>query len=184
MTRRPFAAALLAALLAAVLTACAGLPTAGPVHVGRAIGEEEGLPDFAFVPDGPTLDATPEQIVEGFIAAGSGPRGNWQTAQEFLTEGFRSDWSPQAGVTIYEPGDRSVSSITEDEIVVTVRPAATVDATGAYRAGGDGDIPLRYRLAQEDGQWRIAEAPDGVVLDTTRFGTVFRSYALHYFDPT
>ena len=184
MTRRPIIAALIAVFLAAVLTGCAGLPTAGPVHVGRAIGEEEGLPDFAFVPDGPTRDATPEQIVEGFIAAGSGPRGNWQTAQEFLTDGFRSEWAPQAGVTIYEPGDRTFSVVAEDEIVVNVRPAATVDATGAYRAGGDGDIALRYRLAQEDGQWRIAEAPDGVVLDTTRFGTVFRSYALHYFDPT
>lgn len=176
--------AVAAALLAVVLAACTGLPTSGPVNVGRAQGEDAALPDFAFVPDGPAADATPEQIVDGFIAAGSGPRGNWQTAQEFLTSGFRSVWAPQAGVTVHEPGDLRITTVGEDEVVVAVRPVATVDRTGAYQVGGEGEISLRYRLEQEDGQWRIAEAPDGIVLDASRFGTVFRSYTLQYFDPT
>ncbi|WP_394278193.1 LpqB family beta-propeller domain-containing protein [Microbacterium sp.] len=184
MSRRPIRTLALAITVAAALTACAGLPVTGPVNVGRAIDEVERLPDFAYVPDGPVADATPQQIVEGFIAAGSGPRQNWATAQQFLTADFREDWKPQAGVTIHAPGDRTIDVVSDQKIQVSIDPVATVDAAGAYRPGGDGPISLRYELVQEEGQWRIALAPDGIVLDANRFSTVFRSYELAYFDPT
>lgn len=183
MTPRRLFAAAVATILALVLTACAGLPVGGPVHVGKAIDEVEGPPDFSYVPDGPVEDATPQQIVEGFIAAGSGPRGNWEVAQEFLTTAFRQQWQPQAGVTVYRPGESSVSAPSENEIVFTVDPVATVDATGAYEPAEQGVIPFAFTLTEEDGQWRIAQAPDGIVLDANRFGSVFQSYDLAYFDP-
>lgn len=179
--RRP-ASVLLALALAVLLAACAGLPVTGPVHVGKSIDEVEGLPDFAFVPDGPVADATPQQIVEGFVAAGSGPRGNWEVAQEFLTRSFREQWQPQAGVTVYRPGETAVTESAEDEIVFSVQPVGTVDATGRYEPVGSGTIPFSFTLEQERGQWRISQAPDGVILDANRFGSVFRSYELAYFD--
>ena len=179
--RRPLGAAVLV-VVALVLSACAGLPLGGPVHVGKAIDEVEGPPDFAFVPDGPVKDATPQQIVEGFIAAGSGPRGNWEVAQEFLTTQFRQQWQPQANVTVYRPGESSISSPAENEIVFTVDPVANVDATGSYEPAEQGRIPFAFSLAQEDGQWRISQAPDGIVLDANRFASVFQSYDLAYFD--
>lgn len=179
--RRPLGAAVLV-VVALVLSACAGLPLGGPVHVGKAIDEIEGPPDFAFVPDGPVKDATPQQIVEGFVAAGSGPRGNWEVAQEFLTTPFRQQWQPQANVTVYRPGESSISSPAENEIVFTVDPVANVDATGSYEPAEQGRIPFAFSLAQEDGQWRISQAPDGIVLDANRFASVFQSYDLAYFD--
>ncbi|MFS0867896.1 LpqB family beta-propeller domain-containing protein [Microbacterium sp. 179-B 1A2 NHS] len=185
MTRlRSIITALAAVVMAAALAACAGLPVDGPVHVGRAIDEVERLPDFDFVPAGPVADATPQQIVEGFVAAGSGPRGNWETAQDFLTPEFREVWKPQAGVTIHAAGNRAFEVAGEDEVVLTVQPVARVDETGAYEPSGEGEITMRYRLVQQDGQWRIAEAPDGIVLDANGFSTVFRSYSLAYFDPS
>lgn len=182
MTARRALGTAVAMLLALVLSACAGLPTGGPVHVGKAIDEVEGPPDFSFVPDGPVRDATPQQIVEGFIAAGSGPRGNWEVAQEFLTTQFRQKWQPQANVTVYRPGESSIATPSESEIVFTVDPVARVDATGAYEPADQGRIDFAFSLAQEDGQWRISQAPDGIVLDANRFVSVFQSYDLAYFD--
>ncbi|CAL4860516.1 LpqB family beta-propeller domain-containing protein [Microbacterium sp. MM2322] len=179
--RRRFAATL-AVVLALVLTACAGLPIGGPVHVGKAIDEVEGPPDFSYVPDGPVGDATPQQIVEGFIAAGSGPRGNWEVAQEFLTKQFRQKWQPQANVTVYRPGESAISAPSENEIVFTVEPVAIVDSAGSYEPAEKGRIPFTFSLAKERGQWRISQAPDGIVLDANRFGSVFQSYDLSYFD--
>ena len=48
-----------------------------------------------------------------------------------------------------------------------------------------GSRSSRFRLAQQDdGEWRITEAPDGVVIDRDVFANVFHRYSLMYFDPT
>ncbi len=98
------AAALLAALLSTALVACAGLPTSGPVNPGVRIVDDDGSADFAFIPKGPVQDATPQQIVEGFIAAGTGPSNNWETAQQFLAPSFKGTWKPQAVSPCTRPG--------------------------------------------------------------------------------
>lgn len=54
---------------------------------------------------------TPQQVVEGFIDAGTGPRNDWGTARMFLTPD--SDWNPNAGVTVYTPGQRSATQTGE-----------------------------------------------------------------------
>lgn len=174
-----------AALLAVVLTACGGLPTSGPVNAGRQISEDDPGGDVVFLPDGPAVDATPQQIVEGFIAAGSGPRGNWETAREFLAPEFTT-WNPRAGVTVYEPGDRTLDEVSESEFVLSVTPVATVDGIGELSTPGEaGEIPLAFSLAQQaDGQWRITQAPDGIVLDRNLFVVVYNAYALQFFDPS
>lgn len=184
MTRHRSALAGLGLVLALMLAACAGLPTAGPVNAGQAITEGESGSDFVFIPDGPAAGATPQQIVEGFVAAGSGPRGNWETAREFLSDDLQSVWKPQAGVTVYRPGERRLAELSDSEFVLAVTPLATVDDTGTLSSVDEGEIPLAFSLAeQDDGEWRIIQAPDGIVLDQNRFRAVFGSYSLMFFDP-
>ena len=118
----------LAGALMVVLAACAGLPTSGPVNPGVRIVDDGTSGDIAFIPKGPVKDATPQQIVEGFIAAGTGPTNNWETAQQFLAPSYKGTWKPQAGVTIYASGQRTLQQSPSGDIVLTVSPVATVDA--------------------------------------------------------
>jgi len=171
----------LAAVLTLVLTACAGLPVSGPVKIGRSVTEADEAPDVSFNPDEPTPGMTPQQVVEGFIDAGTGPRNDWGIARMFLTAD--NGWRPNTGVTVYAPGQRSVVETAEGEVEVTITSEAAVDDTGAYAAGG-GTPVLTYRLERVGGEWRISEAPDGIVLDRNRFASVFRSYSLMFFDRT
>ncbi len=182
--RRSGILVVLAGLLALVLSACAGLPVSGPVKLGRSAAEAGEDPPVFYVPAGPSIGMTPQQVVEGFIAAGSGPRDDWGTAQLFLTEDFRQEWEPTAGVTVYSPGQRTVTEPAPGEITVEIAPEASVDATGAYAVTGGPPVSLNYRLEQVDGEWRISEAPGGIVLDRNRFASVFRSYPLMFFDPS
>ena len=173
-------------ICALVLSACAGLPASGPVNPGLAAGEDAGSPEFLFRPDEPQPDATPEQIVEGFIRAGSGPgpAANWEVARMFLAPSIRETWNPEASVTIDLPDDRLLVSPTEGAVELSVVAVATVDSSGAYQPDA-GVTPLAFRLAQQDdGEWRITEAPDGVVIDRDVFTNVFHRYSLQYFDPT
>ncbi|HWM16530.1 MAG TPA: GerMN domain-containing protein, partial [Microbacterium sp.] len=177
----------LAVAAALLLSACAGLPISGSVNPGLAVGEGSGSPEFLFRPDEPQPGATPEQIVDGFIRAGSGPgpSANWDVARMFLAPSIRETWNPEAGVTIDLPDDRQPTSPSEGVVHVSLVAVATVDQNGAYQPAEAGLTPLSFRLAQQDdGEWRITEAPDGVVIDRDVFTNVFHRYSLMYFDPT
>lgn len=184
MTRLRSVAALLGLVLAVLLAGCTGLPTSGPVVAGERIDEQAGSVDFSFLPDDPPPGATPEQIVSGFLAAGSGPRDDWGTARQFLAPDFRARWQPTARAIVDLPGERMFSSAADGSVTVAVTPEATVDATGALSVADAGSMPLDFRLVEIDGEWRISEAPDGVVLDRARFRAVFREYSVMYFDPS
>lgn len=185
--RRWVRAGVAALAVLAVTVACAGLPTTGAVNPGRPAGEDAGGPAIAFVPDPPPPGASPEQIVEGFIAAASSPRDYWFTARQYLAESVRESWDPLAGVIIDLPAGRAPVSSADGgaAVTLTVTPEARLSASGMYSVADGGQIRLDFRLApQADGEWRIVEAPDGIVLDQSRFEAVFRSYALMFFDPT
>jgi hypothetical protein len=177
-------AAMLVALLLA-LTGCAGLPTAGPVNPGLGAAEAPDVPDFSFSPDRPQPGATPEQIVEGFVAAATGSQNDWEIAQLFLSPDIRESWRPEAGVTIDRPGSRTVSAIEDGRVEMSVVVTASVDENGAYELADEPTQTFSYGLAEQaDGQWRITEVPDGIVLDEDNFDNVFRAYSLMYFDPS
>ncbi|MDE0547298.1 GerMN domain-containing protein [Microbacterium sp. C7(2022)] len=181
--------AALALLVTAVLalTACAGLPSSGPVQQGLGPDSSSGTPDFSFLPDRPQPGASPEEIVEGFIRAGSGPGalGRWERAREFLAPDFAEVWRPEAGVTVDTPGDRVYSEGDDGDVTVSVVAVATVDDKGSYQRAEAGPTDLPFALEQQDdGEWRITSAPDGVVLDRDIFPNVFHEYAVVYFDPS
>lgn len=183
-TRRFAAALALVAVLA--LSACAGFPVAGDVNNGLEPGGSPVGPEFAVRPDSPQPGATPEEIVSGFLRAGSGPgrTGQWSVAREFLAPDV--EWAPGAGVTVDAAAERSAPVASDDghSVRVTIAPVATVDATGAYEPSDAGSTSLSFSLEQIDGEWRITKAPDGVVLDSTQFPRVYGAYPLMYFDTT
>lgn len=180
MLRTSLAAIAAAATL--MLSACAGLPTSGPVFAGLPPGAVVP-PDFSYVPVKPQDGASPEQIVQGFIDAGIGPESNWAIAQLYLAPSFQSRWSPIAGTTIDDRSARSYVEAGDGKVVLTVTQEATVDADGVYKASDGGQTPLSFDLTKVDGEWRIGKAPNGIVLGADQFASVFHEYPLMYFDP-
>ncbi|HAQ59879.1 MAG TPA: hypothetical protein DCR63_05625 [Microbacterium sp.] len=173
------------AALVLVLSGCAGLPTAGSVNPGLALGEAPEVPDFSILPNRPQPGATPEQIVEGFVAAATSPADSWAIARLFLAPGISRTWSPEVGVTIDRPGSRSLAALDADTVEMTLAPAGEVDETGAYHATEGGSAVLSYEVTQQaDGEWRISAAPDGIVLNEQDFRVVFSTYGVMFFDPT
>ena len=188
MTRARGILSLILALCALMLTGCAGFPTSGPVEYGRETGDTgDGGENLVFIPNRPQPGATPQQIVEGFIDAGSGPGagGTWAVAREFLAAPLQDTWNPEASVIVDERAERDYVETEGGGVSFAFDVVATVDEKGVYE-GADGSPGSQgFRLEQQaDGEWRIAEAPDGIWLDEAQFPTVFHRYPLMYFDPT
>lgn len=171
------------ATVALLLTGCSGIPSDGPVRAGQPV-EPDDNPPPVFLPSRPEKDATPESIVRGFIDAASSPEDNYLIAREFLTTEQRGAWDPNAGVTIDDGSARPTMALDDRTMQLSVNPVAEVDATGVYdRVDSSAPVFLRYRLAQVGGQWRISEAPPGIVMDRSTFSQVFSAQALYFYDP-
>jgi hypothetical protein len=178
---RRTAVALLALLVA--LTGCAGLPTSGGVDVGEIISDESDS-GIVFGPDGPQEGATQEEILNGFLQAAVAPDDGYRIARSFLDERIREEWNPNALVSIR--GD--AGEITRENagtLQYSFTASAFVDSDGIYSE----ETPSTQRFdvvfsPDENGEWRISEVPDGIVLTSVRFESVFDDFALWFFDPS
>ncbi|PZQ89752.1 MAG: hypothetical protein DI534_08140 [Leifsonia xyli] len=186
MTRRMrLRAALAAALAAAVLLAgCAGIPTSGAV--GNApIDLGSGGGDIVTRAEGPQKGATPLQLLAGFLIAQRDTQGNYSIAREYLSDGLRTDWSPTERVLV---SDTPVvpKSIDDDTLTVDVNVSAVVGPTGNYTALARSEPQsLVYDFERNTaGEWRISNAPAGLLLSSAPFNLSFAPYPLYFFDPS
>lgn len=181
-------AAAVGAALALVLSGCATIPTSG--NSGEInVGDGGSNVQSRIEPDGPANDAGPDEIVRGFLNAGAGYSNNFEVARSFLTDTFSSRWDPQTGVTVLPSGtslDSVTSEITKDSQTVSLAMpvGGSLDSRKIYREVQSGTInPMRFSLRQVNGQWRISDAPNGLVVSATNFATLFQSYPLYFFTP-
>ncbi|MCA5924142.1 GerMN domain-containing protein [Curtobacterium oceanosedimentum] len=180
--RRVLATAL-AALGVLALTACAAIPVDGGVRTGQTI-KDESLSGVDFRPDKPITGADQTAILRGFIAAATGAQDNYAIARQFLASGFAEQWNPRQGVTIRD-GSGTVERADDRELTYTLTASATVDAEGEYtQAVRPTSSTLTFQFVREDGEWRIAYAPDGIILSPVSFASVFQPHALYFYDPT
>ncbi len=179
LVRRAGAVAL-AAVLLGVLAACGGIPTSGSVQAGDPFTEEPAG-DFVFIPVGPTTDADQQGILAGFIAAFTGPQSDYATARLFLSKEFRTEWDPRQSVLI-RSGVPAFRTIDETTVEYSFATSAQLDEFGAYTAGAQATQTLQFHFVKEDGQWRISQAPPGIVLAESTFLTIFSKHALYFYD--
>ena len=165
------------------LAGCVGVPSGGGVQVGPMIDDPDN-PGVEFVVLGPTPNATPDEILAGFMQAVRAPQSNFQVARSFFTAEMASSWEPDAGTLIRSGAATITVADAPDTLSYTVTTGAIVDNRGRYSEPPPAGQTLSYGFAQEDGQWRISSAPKGIVLSRSSFSLVFAEQSLYFFDPS
>jgi hypothetical protein len=173
----------LIALFALVaLSGCAVLPTALDVQSGPELLVTTSQ-DFAYYsPAGPTMNASAQEIVSGFLAAGTGPQNDYSVAREFLSEEFAPRWQP-AAQTLIRSGAPSFRESGQSILLVDVNVSARVDEHGRYAdvSPAEGNS-LRFQMVREAGQWRISAAPNLTVVTQPVFSVVFSAFPVYFVD--
>ncbi len=175
-----FAIAAAAALLTA--TGCAQLPKSGEIKTGPNV--EAGLEtDYLYYsPSGPSIDDSEEEIVLGFLNAGTGPQNDYEVAKSYLTPSFVKQWDPNNEVLIQD-GSPKVTLTVDGTALVRIPIAAKINASGQYQAMPAGSIQtVRFKMTKDAGQWRISSAPNLISIIRPVFDVVFKAYALYFFD--
>lgn len=166
------------ALVAAVLSGCAGIPTSGPVE---RVEDEAGLGESTvrYTPAGPAAGATETQIVRGFLDAMLAYPVTHRVAAEYLTPEAAQEWRPGRSTTVYTAADVSSDEVGSGRIDLTTD--VRLDAQGALTRD-QGTQRIDLRLIRVDGQWRITDPPDGVLVSRNWFDDYIRSFDLFFLD--
>jgi len=184
-TLRRAAASLIAA---ALVTGCASIPTSGPV---TKVADDTGLGQSTvrYSPALPTDDASPSEIVRGYLDAMLAYPSSTRTVTAFLTPSASREWHPQSGVVVYDGPHIAVQA---DErahrktgggttVDVTVDELGRIGADGRFTQGRGGRA-LTFHLEQVDGQWRIDDPVDGLLVTEKFFADYFRAFDVYFFD--
>lgn len=178
--RRAVRGSALLALLALVLAGCAAIPTSGEVTEGNA--DVQPVEPLRPIPEGPNPTDDPTSIVTGFLSAsGGGVASNFDVAREFLTDEAAATWDPGAQTLVYRAGSVTPDWNERRGTVSYELPLASIidDAGRRTEAAADTMQDLVFKVAQnEQGQWRISELADGVVVSQENFTVFFRAVDL------
>ncbi|WP_091380564.1 LpqB family beta-propeller domain-containing protein [Geodermatophilus sp. DSM 45219] len=171
-----------AALLLALVSACSTVPTSSATV---QITQPPTRPDaeVGIEPLSPEAGATPEEVVRGFLdAAASTVRGH-PVAREHLAPEPRESWSDESGVTLLGADYATVTTDT-GTVVVTGELVGTVDQRGVFTVGGQDVFSQEFRLEQVEGEWRISDPPDGLLMLEPDFERLYDRRDLYFLDPT
>jgi hypothetical protein len=175
---------LIALALIMTLAGCASLPTKIDVRQGPELIPDNSPELTYYTPSGPIAGSGPEEIVSGFLAAGTGPQNGYGVAREYLSEDFAQRWQPDVGVLV-RTGAPEFRSSGDSLQIVQIKVGARIDEQGRYL---DSDEPktssLRFQLSKEAGEWRISSAPNLTVVTPPVFAVVFNAFPVYFLDNT
>jgi len=170
------------ALVLGVGVGCTTIPTSGPVI---SADMDTGLSDvdFDFLPPGPSAGASPEEILAGFIAAGTAAQDNYRVARSYLDTGIFEAWNPNTSVLI-RGGEPVITAVSEDVARYEVPVVASIDEFGRYsESPTPANQMLEFGFTKQGDEWRISSLPDGIILTEAAFAEAFASFRLYYFSP-
>lgn len=174
-----------AVVLALVLSACSGMPTAGPVQAVRDDDDQAGS-TVRYAPAPPAPGASPQQIVSGYLDAMLAYPVSTGVAERYLTTAAAERWNPAAGTHVYRSASTSAPSPSRAdggtvEVELGTDPVLDLDARGRV-VRGDGADERTIRLQRVDGEWRIADAVDGLLVSAEFYDAYYRPFDLYFFD--
>jgi hypothetical protein len=170
---------------AVLLAACGGIPSASAPEVAERVSEDDSQPRVRGDRPGPVEGDTPQQIVGGFLDAMdiyeeyALPDGS---AAEFMTADAAENWKPLSEILVYD-GEPEIS-VDGDTATLTVAVDAKYDRVDGFvrrPSSADPEI-LELPLARVGSEWRLAAAPEGLLIEAEQFGAEFESYNLYFFN--
>jgi len=169
--------------LALVLSGCSGIPRSSEVFFGEEISEDSSAQFVRVIARPPSAGMSPEEIVRGFLDACADPSENYGIARQYLAVESAGDWNPLTGIEIYETSTISVAG-SSPSLTLSAEKLGTISDLGRYQSGDPGaEISKSFDLAQDsNGQWRIANLSDGILLSNGDVDRSFRSFPIYFFN--
>lgn len=163
---------LVVALAVALVSACSSIPTSGPVEEVPFTAQPRGI-DIA--PEPPAEGVTPTRLVEGFLQAMADPGDDYAVARQYLTAGAGAWWQPKTARVV----QASVTADLEGTAHLDGELLGVLDANGRLTSTNEA-FTFDFSLVQEEGEWRIGTAPEGLLLSRYIFERYYSRVPLYF----
>lgn len=181
MKRRLMPLALAACL---ALAGCTSLPTSSaPAPFDVSAKDGSGI---QFSAEGPSVDADAATLVNDFLlACAAGPQDDYATARLFLSAASARSWQPETEILVYDTDTApSVTAgsetATQVDVTVAVLGVASVDAFGVLTRVAASTVSRTFTLVREEGQWRISNPENMVLMSRASFTASFSLANLYF----
>lgn len=160
---------------------CARVPTSGPVVPVEQPVTQEGSNTFVrALPRPPRPGMTTVELVQGFLDAASGFEDDHAVARMYLTARMAQRWRPDVGVRVYGNDTGTLVQDGPSSVRFDAQQVGRVSSERQYIPDPAGtSLTSGFQLEQVDGQWRIADVEQGLLLSRAaaeRSYRVFRTY--------
>lgn len=182
MSRRRGVLALLLGLLPG-LAACSTVPlSTATVQITQV--PERPVREVGIEPFGPEPGATPEQVVRGFIEAAASTVADHPVARQYLTEDAAETWSDEGIISVISQSFSATVTTQVRAVRLTAELVGTVDQRGIFDVDGTGQFLREFTLEEVEGEWRIANPPDGLIMLQPDFERLYDRRLAYFLDPT
>ncbi|MGN6607430.1 MAG: LpqB family beta-propeller domain-containing protein [Jatrophihabitans sp.] len=183
MTRRPatIACTVLVGLAAA---GCTGVPTSSSPQAVEHLGASQSRQP----PPPPPRDADPRLLVSAFLEANALDVTDRSATRAYLTAAAQTRWQASTVTVVDDNPQVGQFDPKRSTVVVKGRLIGTISATGIYTPdlsgnGSGGEVvPNQFTLKKVDGQWRIDQLRNGLILTETQFERTFGQRSVYFYD--
>ena len=184
--RRTAAGLITLAVALLATTGCASVPGSSRPHViaqsmPTAAAADDDDPRYDEIV--PRAGEEPEDIVRDFLRASGSFERSHARARAYLTNAANAAWKDVPGATILEdalylnPGNGGAS------VTMTSQQRGRLNEDGSY-VPGTAPYPYAFRLKKVNGNWRIDNPPNGLLIEAGTFEAAYRSYEVYFLDST
>lgn len=118
------------------------------------------------------------------MAAGRSVAEDYAVAREFLTPELSRQWRGDTSTLIYEAVN-VVNGAETNQYTIQLEIIGAVDAQGVRTMYPDHSTrAVDVAVSKVDDQWRISDAPNGVMLEASTFNKIFSAQTLYFYNAT
>jgi hypothetical protein len=166
-----------------LVAGCASVPGSSSVDVLQRVTEGSGPQ----VPPGPEENASPVDLVQGFINSSAIGENQHAAARRFLTPDSQN-WDDASSLTVLDNqlGLPSSAMPSSDSDHATVRlhglQLGRLNPDGSFTPD-ETSVDLPYQVVKVNGQWRVDNPAPGAVVRFEDFRANYRSIQVYFTDP-
>ena len=156
-------------LVVALLSGCASIPYSSRLTVVEEVSSSAGANPVRVIARPPSASMTPDELINGFIAAQASISDDFAIARKYLTTAAARTWHPKT-IHLIDVGRTQTASVGPLFTNVSIQVLGTVDKTSRL-AWSDSPRTLTdmFTLVETDKGLRISEAPNRAFMSPLDF---------------